>query len=336
MKNFTLCILTTLMFSSCTDLTTESLPTRFNGRIAFVAVNEKGNIIYSDVMLMDGEGNLLKLTSAERCYSRRPDITRDGTRIAFSSCAQQYNNLFIYHTDGTGIRNITNDSAIEELPSWSPDGRLLGFTSFRDGWRDLFLMNDETGEVEKVTQSDGSYWIGCWSADNATLFYYGSGTHADIYSYDLQSRTRRQLTNGPGRKMRPAITPDGTLIAYQREFKLHFLSQTGSQDVRVLSAPDSLREDMQWSAQGDFLVFQAFANGRWDIYRIDRYGTGLLNLTRDSFQGYTPVISPDDAEIAYVAATHPFSKIYIMTNEGKNKRPLTRLHQEEFTPSWGK
>jgi Tol biopolymer transport system component len=92
---------------------------------------------------------------------------------------------------------------------------------------------------------------------------------------------------------------------------------------------------MQWSAQGDFLVFQAFANGRKDIYRIDRYGTELLNLTRDSFQGYGPVPSPDDAEIAYVAYTDPVSKVYLMTNEGKNKRPLTRLNQEEFTPSWG-
>jgi Tol biopolymer transport system component len=135
--------------------------------------------------------------------------------------------------------------------------------------------------------------------------------------------------------MRPAITPDGTLVAYQREFKLHFLSRDVSQDVRVLSAPDSLRNDMHWSSRGDFLVFQAFANGRWDIYRISRYGTALLNLTRDSFQGHTPVLSPDDAEIAYVADTDPVSKIYIMTKEGKNKRPLTRLNQEEFTPSWG-
>jgi Tol biopolymer transport system component len=158
MKNITVWILAAFAISSCTNHPTEPLPTRFNRRIAFVAVDEKGNgFINSNVLVIDGEGNLVKISSAERCYSRRPDITRDGTKIAFSSCARQYNNLFIYHNDGSGIRNITNDSAIEEFPSWSPDGKLLGFTSFRDGWRDLFLMNDETGDVEKVTKSDMSY-----------------------------------------------------------------------------------------------------------------------------------------------------------------------------------
>jgi TolB protein len=340
MKRVTLCILATLTISSCTDHPTESLPTRFNGQIVFGAVREEGNgIVNSDIIVIDGEGNLLKISSAVRCYSRTPDITIDGTKVAFSSCAKQYNNLFIYRTDGTGIRNITNDSAIEEFPQWSPDGRFLAFISFRDGRRDIFLMNDETGEVEKVTQSDASYWSGCWSADNNTLIYYGAASvfadQGDMYSYDLLNRVSRQLTTGGGTKMHPAIAPDGSLIAYQRDWKLHFLYTDGLGDVRVLSAPDSVYDDMHWSSCGDFLVFNAFANGRWDIYRIDRHGTGLVNLTRDSFQGYTPVISPDDAEIAYVADTHPFQKIYIMTNEGKNKRPLTKLNQREFTPSWG-
>jgi len=340
MKKVALWVLASLTVSSCTDQPTEPPATRFSGHVVFGSVNEEGNgSIDSDVMLIDGDGNLRKISSAENCYSRRPDITRDGTKIAFSSCAQQYNNIFIYQTDGTGVRNITNDSAIEEFPRWSPDGRLLAFISFRDGHRDIFLMTDETGEVEKVTQSDASYWIGCWTADNATLIYYGAAgifsNQGDIYSYDLQNHTIQQLTTGIGTKMHTAITPDGTLIAYQRDWKLHFLSRDGSQDVRVLSAPDSLREQMWWSTQGDFLVFQAYANGRWDIYRIDRDGTGLLNLTLDSFQGYTPVLSPNDAEIAYVADTHPVPKIYLMTNKGMNKRPLSKLNQREFSPSWG-
>jgi Tol biopolymer transport system component len=172
------------------------------------------------------------------------------------------------------------------------------------------------------------------------LIYYGAAgifaDQGDMFSYDLHNHVSRQLTTGPGTKMHPGITPDGTLIAYQCDWRLHFLYRDGGQDVRVSSAPDSVRDAMQWSSQGDFLVFQAFANGRWDIYRIDRYGNGLLNLTRDSFQGYTPVLSPDDAEIAYVADTDPVSKVYLMTNEGKNKRPLTRLNLEEFSPVWGR
>jgi TolB protein len=228
---------------------------------------------------------------------------------------------------------------IEEFPTWSLDGRFLAFISFRDGHRDIFLMDDATGDVDKVTHGDGSYWIGNWSADNAALIYYGYRTggsvQGELFSFDLQGRTIRQLTTGHGWKLQPRITPDGLLIAYQRNWKLHFLSSDGTIDVQVMSVPDSVSDQMQWSSQGDFLVFQAFANGRWDIYRVNRSGSGVVNLTKDSFEAYTPVLSPDDSEIAYVANTGTVSKVYLMNNNGDNKRALTNRNQREFSPSWG-
>jgi Tol biopolymer transport system component len=102
-----------------------------------------------------------------------------------------------------------------------------------------------------------------------------------------------------------------------------------------MNVPDSVVGQMQWSSRGEFLVFQAFANGRWDIYRLNRDGAGLANLTHDSFQAYTPVLSPDDMEVAYVANTGTLDKVYMMNIDGKNKRALTKLNQREFSPSWG-
>jgi Tol biopolymer transport system component len=201
-------------------------------------------------------------------------------------------------------------------------------------------MNDATGEIVKVTPSDASYWSGSWSADNATLIYYGAASvfadQGDMYSFDLQSRTSRRLTTGGGRKMFPTLTSDGTLIAYHKDWRLYFLSLDGVTDRRVMNVPDSVVGQMQWSSRGDFLFFQAFANGRWDIYRLNRNGSGLANLTQDSFQAYTPVLSPDDMEIAYVAETGTLNKVYLMNIDGKNKRPLTKLNQREFSPSWGR
>lgn len=334
------CILAALSVASCVDLGPELGSTRFKGRVAFGVVTGEGEgFIYSDIMVLDGDGTLLKITSAENCYSRRPDITRDGTKIAFTSCAYRSTKVFICNTDGTELRTVTRDSVIEEFPTWSRDGRYLAFISFRDGRRDIFLMDDATGEIEKVTHSDGSYWIGNWSADNTTLVYYGYRTvgsvQGDIYSFNMHNRTSRPLTMGEGWKLQPRITPDGLLIAYQRNWRLHFLYADGTIDAQVVTVPDSVSDQMQWSSQGDFLVFQAFANGRWDIYRINRNGTGLANLTEDSFEGYTPVLSPDDNEIAYIVKAGTVSKVYLMNNNGENKRALTNRNQMEFSPSWG-
>jgi TolB protein len=341
MKRNAYLILAAFSAFTCADFGAESPPIRFDGRIAFGAVSGEGNgFVWSDIVLMDGAGNIRKISSAANCYSRRPDLTRDGTKLAFTSCAQQSNKVFIFNTDGTGVRNITNDNVIEEFPTWSPDGRFLAFISLRDGYRDIFLLNDATGGTEKVTQSDGSYWIGSWSADNASLIYYGykvgMSSQSDVYSFELQSRISRPLTSGTGVKMQPRITSDATLIAYQRNWKLHFLTADGVVDTPVANAPDSVHDQMQWSSRGEFLIFMAFANGRWDIYRVNRDGSGALNLTRDSFEGYTPVLSPDDREIAYVANTGSVAKVFIMNNDGSSKRALTKLNQREFSPTWGK
>lgn len=134
--------------------------------------------------------------------------------------------------------------------------------------------------------------------------------------------------------MFPTLTPDGTLIAYQRDSKLHFLSSDGVNDIQVMNAPDSVADPMQWSSRGDFLILRAKTNGRRDIYRINRDGSGLANLTQDSFEGYTPVLSPDNTQIAYVTNTGTLYKVYLMNIDGTNIRALTNLNQREFSPSW--
>ena len=329
-------IFTVLALSSCTDHPTEPSPTRFNGKIVFGAVREEGSgYIYSDVVMIEGDGTTTKLSSADSCYTRRPFITRDGTKVAFTSCTHRTTKVFIYETATGMLRNITYDQVIEEFPTWSPDGRYLAFISFRDGHRNIFCLDDATGDVQKVSGSDGAYWSGNWTPDNATLCYYGYavGQSSQIYLFDLHSLTSRVLTSGAGTKQESTITPDGQLLAYQKDWRLHFLTADGTIDTLVTNAPDSVRGPMGWSSSGDFLVFQGLVNGRWDIYRLRRNGTGLVNLTADFLGGQAPVLSPDDAEIAFVAST--VSKIYLMNNDGTNKRPLTRLNQREFSPSWG-
>ena len=66
--------------------------------------------------------------------NRNPDISPDGTKVAFGS---NYNgaggllprlNLFLINLDGTGLMNITNSSTFSALePSFSADGQRLAF-----------------------------------------------------------------------------------------------------------------------------------------------------------------------------------------------------------------
>src|SRR5436309_2496805 len=92
----------------------------------------------------------------------------------------------------------------------------------------------------------------------------------------------------------PVMTPDGRIIAYQRDSRLRFLSPDGTQDSMLSQVPLAGLNPMVWTSNGEFLVFQGLAEGRSDIYRINRDGSGSVNLTSDSFEGFSPVLSPDD------------------------------------------
>src|SRR5437868_1722235 len=65
----------------------------------------------------------------------------DGTKIAFSSNADGNPEIYVMNADGSGIKQLTDNSAIDWNPSWSPDGKKIAFTSGRDGDFDVYVMD---------------------------------------------------------------------------------------------------------------------------------------------------------------------------------------------------
>ena len=59
-----------------------------------------------------------------------PDLSPDGTKIAFSSDRDYNGEIYIMEIDGSNQQNITNTSNFDESdPSWSPDGTKIALTS---------------------------------------------------------------------------------------------------------------------------------------------------------------------------------------------------------------
>jgi hypothetical protein len=79
-----------------------------------------------------------------------PDWSPDGTKIAFhklSSPASVTNEIYVVNADGSGLKNISNDPALDySVPSWSPDGTKIAFHR---------APNDESGEIH-LMNADGS------------------------------------------------------------------------------------------------------------------------------------------------------------------------------------
>ena len=99
-------------------------------------------------------------TSADESY---PSWSPDGTQIAFSVSTGEWNapesantfEIFVMNSDGTGMRQLTDNTATDVYSRWSPDGSLLAFGSDRaeSGHFDIYVMDADGLFIWLVTHT---------------------------------------------------------------------------------------------------------------------------------------------------------------------------------------
>src|SRR4051812_39457667 len=196
--------------------------------------------------------------------------------------------LRIANTDGTGVRNLTQNLCGTALngavtivnddlaPGFSPDGARVVFSSRRGCLKQRDPQCDGKSEIWSVRASDGQ---------------------------DL-----RQLTAGPNDGL-PSWGTNGR-IAFVRNGDIWTMNTDGSGQTQVTSGPADDTEP-NWSPDGQKLVFATNRDelGRdcgphwrcdYEIYSMNANGTGLTRLTtRPGQQDIAPVFSPDGRKIAW-------------------------------------
>lgn len=61
--------------------------------------------------------------------------------------------LFVMRTNGTNVRQLTDDPSLEISGSFSPDGRFIAFTKDVDGSPDIFRMRADGTLQTNLTRS---------------------------------------------------------------------------------------------------------------------------------------------------------------------------------------
>jgi TolB protein len=68
-----------------------------------------------------------------------------------------------------------------------------------------------------LTKESPSTFLPCWSGDSASVAYAvdNLGVVSNIYQVDLNGGNIKRLTAGPKMDTQPAISPDGSKLAFQ-------------------------------------------------------------------------------------------------------------------------
>jgi TolB protein len=144
----------------------------------------------------------------------------------------------------------------------------------------------------------------------------------------------RRLTKVEGDFL-PAWSPDGTMIAFERENgdqQLWVIDSRGS-GLRRLTAGRS-DGSPTWSPDGSRLLFTRGTVGREDFYTVASDGTDVRRLALGHRDDGSPAWSPDRASIAFVA-TDPAGNlgIYVMSTDGSGRTRIAG-HIQAAWPKW--
>ncbi|MBC7895944.1 MAG: S9 family peptidase [Cytophagaceae bacterium] len=225
-------------------------------------------------------------------------LSPDGQMVLFTRTDREpkewaaTSHIWLHDLSSSKSYQLTNSTRGETNPRFLPDGR-VAFTSNRDGKNAWYVISPRGGEAVKLVEGDSLPASGNFSIDGRKLVFTQETDRADkkewedrvkkkddgyyaekkltwthIWTYDLESKARKQITTGTTDNQGPAYSPDAKWIAFSS-------NRTGT-GIR----------DANWSNNSD-------------IYLVAAEGGEARPLTTNVGPDNAPVFSPDGQWIAY-------------------------------------
>jgi Tol biopolymer transport system component len=234
--------------------------------------------------------------------------------------------IFAVNRDGSGFRQLTNDSASELAMSWSPDGSQLAYqrSSDEDGSTELYLMNADGSGLTNITRNPGDDWSPAWSPDGKQIAFYADGSEGmALYLMDVIKDFAPAIIPGTQMGAWPSWSPDGKQIVYRQEKagndEIFIINADGSNPINLTQHnANDLSPD--WSPDGSTIIFESLRNGHYELYAINPHGSNLLRLTNHPLEDQHARWSPDGRSILY---SH-HDELYLMNADGSDPRLLSK------------
>jgi len=184
--------------------------------------------------------------------------------------------------------------------------------------------------------------FGYKSLAGTKIYFESSRSGArEIWSMDPDGSNQKQLTFYKAIAMRPAISPDGTTLAYTTDMKTGWMLRlqslvTGGR-LPFFNPPSTLNQTPDFTPDGKKIVFSSNVAGRGDsqLYIANVDGGDLQRLTYSNSIDVEPRVNPKTgSEIVFVSGRSGTPQVYRMSIDGTDVQRLTNGEGDAVNPAW--
>jgi dipeptidyl aminopeptidase/acylaminoacyl peptidase len=170
--------------------------------------------------------------------------------------------------------------------------------------------------------------------ENGKIVFADHPGQGYIYTVDPDGSSLSRLAKDA---ILPAVSPDGTKIAYNSFEQIWVMDADGSnkRKLPLHSSRGASYMNPTWSSDGTKLAFNinSVQTGLPDIYTSDADGSDLTNLTKNpDGEEWQPAFSPNGQQICFTGGADSYNRggIYVMNSDGSNPTRLAGSNVDRY------
>ena len=311
-------------------------------------------------------GEARRLTSTDNVYEDHPVWSPDSKLISFSSDRNGNFDVYVVDAQGGTPRQLTFDSATELPEMFSPDGQYVYFSAaLQNQPQSVMFPSARMTQLYQVPVDGGRpvqiagipVQMPSYSAADHNIIYYQdlkgfedewrkhhtSSVTRDIWQWNRQTDSFKNITNRAGEDRNPVISADGTTLYYLSE------APGASMNVFSLNTADPANKKALTAFTGHPVRFLSGSDNGvlcfaydGDIYTM-LPGSNPQKVNIDVTVDATPeietidirtlddaAISPDGKSVAFISR----GDVFVTSVDYSSVKQITNTPQAEMQVSW--
>jgi Tol biopolymer transport system component len=212
--------------------------------------------------------------------------TPDGRLVYRSSAGGHGADLWIVKADGTDAKQLTVGARIAHGFAVTPDGRQIIFSSDATDRFHLWRVDIDGGNLRQLTDGNGEFYPQC--TPDGRWVVYQSELNIDPRVWKVPTAGGKPVQLTTTRAAKPAVSPDGRMIAYSyldidrnpSRWGIGIVSSEGGRRLKRFDFPPTVTNRyVRWSPDGRSIAFVNSPGGHSDIWLQPLDGRPSKQLT---------------------------------------------------------